>query len=91
MEEHQNHTVMMRKRRAQVARGVSRHLEMRKHLDEDWLWESEQPVVLRRVTWAESGWRKGSEWQGRQFGADLCRGATGVTLERDIGPASGGP
>lgn len=89
-DEHQSHALIM-KRRVQVARGVSRHLGMRKHLDEDWLWEREQLFVLTRVTWAESGWRKGSEWQGRQLGAGLCRGATGVTLERDIGPALGGP
>lgn len=77
--------------RAQGAGGVCIHLGKRKHLNEGWLWEGEQPVMLKRVTWAESGRRKGSERQRHPFGADLCRGASGITLEGDVAPSLGGP
>lgn len=49
--------------RARGAGGVCRHLGKRKRLNEGWLWEGGQPVMLKRVTWAEFGRRKGSERQ----------------------------
>lgn len=76
--------------RARGAGGVCRHLGKRKRLNEGWLWEGGQPVMLKRVTWAESGRRKGSERQ-TPFGAGLCRGAAGISLEGDVASSLSGP
>lgn len=48
---------------------------MGKHFYEDWLWEGEKPVLVRGVTWAESGRRKGPRVARTPGGStDLCRG-----------------
>lgn len=60
------------KERVLLAGGLCTHLSVRKDFYGDWLWEGEKPLLVRGVTWADSGRRKGPEWQGYQFGAKEC-------------------